>query len=282
MRGEKLPVPHRGAKRKSGARRRVERPARRHRPPEHRVPTPPWWGRLGPCSLSWRVLPRATSWLHRSDRPQVEPLVERVLPAVTATFLPGAGTLSIFGDALDNTIPVSRDAAGQILVNGGAVNVVGGTPTVANVSLIQVFGQAGNDTVTLDEANGALPKANLFGGTGGVGQGGGLFASAVSLSLHSDVFSSDTATGGAGGAGGTVFGTGGAGGAGQGGGVFASAGHYAQPHRRPLRFRHGDRRRRRHGGARRLRLQQQRRRCRWRCGPGRRPLCQRPSHAHDH
>jgi Ca2+-binding RTX toxin-like protein len=51
-------------------------------------------------------------------------------------------------------------------VNGGAVNVVGGTPTVANVSLIQVFGQAGNDTITLDEANGALPKANLFGGAG--------------------------------------------------------------------------------------------------------------------
>jgi len=55
---------------------------------------------------------------------------------------------------------------GQILVNGGAVNVVGGTPTVANLSLIQVFGQAGNDTITLDEANGALPKANLFGGAG--------------------------------------------------------------------------------------------------------------------
>jgi hypothetical protein len=43
-------------------------------------------------------------------------------------------------------------------VNGGAVNVVDGTPTVANVSLIQVFGQAANDTITLDEANGALPK----------------------------------------------------------------------------------------------------------------------------
>jgi hypothetical protein len=78
-----------------------------------------------------RVLPRATSRLHRSDRPQVEPLVERVLPAVTATFLPGAGTLSIFGDALDKTTTVSRDAAGQILVNGGAVNVLGGTTTVA-------------------------------------------------------------------------------------------------------------------------------------------------------
>src|SRR5262249_35488801 len=46
------------------------------------------------------------------------------------------------------------------------VAVLGGTPTVANMALIQVFGQAGNDTITLDEANGALPAANLFGGDG--------------------------------------------------------------------------------------------------------------------
>ena len=37
---------------------------------------------------------------------------------------------------------------------------------MANTSLIQVFGQAGNDTLTLSEANGALPAANLFGGAG--------------------------------------------------------------------------------------------------------------------
>jgi Ca2+-binding RTX toxin-like protein len=86
--------------------------------------------------------------------------------AVTASFLPGAGTLSVFGDNLDNTITTSRNAAGTILVNGGAVAVQGGTPTVANTALIQVFGQGGNDTITLDQANGALPRANLFGGTG--------------------------------------------------------------------------------------------------------------------
>src|SRR5262245_60301236 len=128
-------------------------------------------------ALSWlrRLLKRKSGPVSRAGRkkpgharfiPAVEPLAERILPAVTATFLPGAGTLSIFGDAQDNTITVSRDAAGRILVNGGAVNVLGGTPTVANVSLIQAFGQAGNDVITLDEANGALPKANLFGGAG--------------------------------------------------------------------------------------------------------------------
>ena len=77
--------------------------------------------------------------------------------AVTGTFTPSAGILSTFGDTLDNNMTVSRDAAGKILVNGGAVAVLGGTPTVANTSLIQVFGQGGDDIITLDEANGALP-----------------------------------------------------------------------------------------------------------------------------
>jgi Ca2+-binding RTX toxin-like protein len=84
--------------------------------------------------------------------------------AVTASF--ANGTLSVTGDSLDNNIQVSRNAAGQILINGGAVPVIGGTPTVANVAQIQVFGLGGNDTITISEVNGALPKANLFGGGG--------------------------------------------------------------------------------------------------------------------
>jgi Ca2+-binding RTX toxin-like protein len=124
----------------------------------------------------------ATAWLNRvlKGKPRrlsgiprrvrfllaLEPLNDRILPSVTASFIPAAGVLSVFGDSQDNTIVISRNAAGQILVNGGAVAVHGGTPTVANVSLIQAFGQAGNDTITLDEANGALPSANLFGGDG--------------------------------------------------------------------------------------------------------------------
>jgi Ca2+-binding RTX toxin-like protein len=85
---------------------------------------------------------------------------------VTASFIPSSGVLSVFGDQQDNNIVVSRNAAGSILVNGGAVSIVGGAPTVANTALIQVFGQAGNDHISLDEANGALPAANLFGGAG--------------------------------------------------------------------------------------------------------------------
>jgi Ca2+-binding RTX toxin-like protein len=87
--------------------------------------------------------------------------------AVTSVFASSSGgILSVFGDGLDNGATLSRDAAGKILVNGGAVSVAGGTPTVANTSLIQVFGQGGNDTITLNESNGALPRANLFGGAG--------------------------------------------------------------------------------------------------------------------
>jgi Ca2+-binding RTX toxin-like protein len=95
-----------------------------------------------------------------------EPLEERLALAVTASFTPSSQTLTVFGDSLANNITLSRNAAGAILVNGGAVAVKGGTPTVANVALIQVFGQGGNDTITLSETVGALPRANLFGGAG--------------------------------------------------------------------------------------------------------------------
>jgi Ca2+-binding RTX toxin-like protein len=88
------------------------------------------------------------------------------MPAVTASFSAQTGVLSVFGDAQDNSIEISRNAAGAILVNGGAVTIVGGTPTVANTALIQAFGQSGNDTITLNQASGALPAANLFGGSG--------------------------------------------------------------------------------------------------------------------
>src|SRR5262249_22685605 len=99
-------------------------------------------------------------------RPALEYLDERIVPAVTASFSPDAGVLSVFGDAQNNTIVLSRDTAGHLLVNGGAVAIQGGSATVANTALIQVFGGDGNDTISLDETNGALPAANLFGGNG--------------------------------------------------------------------------------------------------------------------
>ncbi len=86
--------------------------------------------------------------------------------AIRSRSIPGAGILFTDGDALDNNIAISRNAAGTILINGGAVPVLGGTPTVANTGLIQVFGLGGNDIITLNETNGALPRAHIFGGAG--------------------------------------------------------------------------------------------------------------------
>jgi Ca2+-binding RTX toxin-like protein len=96
----------------------------------------------------------------------MESLEQRFQLSVSAMFVPPSGTLMILGDAADNTIVISRDAAGKILVNNGAVPVLGGTPTVANTVQISAFGLGGNDNISLNEANGALPKANLFGGSG--------------------------------------------------------------------------------------------------------------------
>ena len=86
--------------------------------------------------------------------------------ATTATFAAGSGALSEFGDAANNSLITSRDSTGRILVKNGAVPIVGGTQTIANTSFIQAFGLDGNDTIALDETNGALPAAELFGGNG--------------------------------------------------------------------------------------------------------------------
>jgi Ca2+-binding RTX toxin-like protein len=86
--------------------------------------------------------------------------------AITANFSLTSGLLSVLGDTLDNSVTVGRDAAGQILINGGAISIAGGLSTVANTTVIEAFGQSGNDTLSLDETNGALPSAQLFGGDG--------------------------------------------------------------------------------------------------------------------
>src|ERR1700712_2524213 len=85
--------------------------------------------------------------------------------AITASFSSN-GLLSIFGDANKNSVVVSRDAAGRLLINGGAVKILGGTATVANTITIQMFGLDGNATIAVDESNGAMPAVTMFGGNG--------------------------------------------------------------------------------------------------------------------
>src|SRR5688572_6378460 len=86
--------------------------------------------------------------------------------SVTGTYVPASSLLTVSGTNAANTIEISRNAAGELLVNNGASPIVGGTPTVANTALISVYGQGGDDVITLNQANGALPAANLFGGAG--------------------------------------------------------------------------------------------------------------------
>jgi Ca2+-binding RTX toxin-like protein len=86
--------------------------------------------------------------------------------SLSGNFNPVTGVVTVFGDSAKNTVTLSRDAAGNILINGGAVPIIGGKPTVASTSLIQVFGLAGNDIISIDEINGAMPQALSFGGDG--------------------------------------------------------------------------------------------------------------------
>src|SRR5262245_64473519 len=72
---------------------------------------------------------------------------------VSSRFNPATGVLTATGDNHDNTITVSHDAAGAILINDGAVPIVGGTPNVANTTQIQLSGRGGDDVITADSSS---------------------------------------------------------------------------------------------------------------------------------
>jgi Ca2+-binding RTX toxin-like protein len=99
--------------------------------------------------------------LHRDEQ---SIRVDIVVPTVMAVF--ANGVLTVSGDDNDNRLIVSGDALGTIVVKGGAISIIGGPATTNNTSLIQAFGFGGNDTITIDDANGPMPSANLFGGDG--------------------------------------------------------------------------------------------------------------------
>jgi len=95
--------------------------------------------------------------------------------AIKAKFT--AGVLSVTGGSGDDAIAITRDAAGQILINGGAISAQSaqeGQPTLTNANRIVVVGGNGNDTISLDNIAPpagqalpqALPPATLFGGNG--------------------------------------------------------------------------------------------------------------------
>jgi Ca2+-binding RTX toxin-like protein len=85
---------------------------------------------------------------------------------ISAHFDNGQGILTVVGDNADNRITVGRDASGTINVNNGDVRIRGTRATVDNVGVIRIFGSGGNDALAIDEANGSLPAALMFGGSG--------------------------------------------------------------------------------------------------------------------
>jgi Ca2+-binding RTX toxin-like protein len=109
-------------------------------------------------------------------RPRLAALAVLALPGASLLITPVAhaapisavftqGVLVVNGDATDNTIVVSRTSSGKLQVNGGAVKVKG-NPTFANTTRVQLFGQGGNDVLRIDELNGPMPPADLFGAAG--------------------------------------------------------------------------------------------------------------------
>ena len=99
-------------------------------------------------------------------RARAESAIQVPISPLSAVYSPDTGDLDITCSSGNDTIFVSRDAAGQISVNGGAIPIARGPATVANTVEIDVYGQDGDDHLTIDRANGLLPPSQLYGGPG--------------------------------------------------------------------------------------------------------------------
>ena len=86
--------------------------------------------------------------------------------SLNGKFLAHAKLLLFQGSGAGDFLVIGRDATGHILANGGATPIYGGVATIDNVSLIEAHGNNGDDTIRLDETNGSLAPAHVFGGNG--------------------------------------------------------------------------------------------------------------------
>ena len=82
--------------------------------------------------------------------------------SIHSRFQPSQNRVLVTSDDGDNNVTISRDAGSHLFANGEAIDGA----TVQNTDLIRVIGGDGNDVIALDETNGALPAAELFGGAG--------------------------------------------------------------------------------------------------------------------
>jgi Ca2+-binding RTX toxin-like protein len=141
---------------------------------------------------------RARNSVVRAVESAFEPLESRRLYSVSASA--AGGVLTVLGDNGNNAITVSRDLAGNLLVNNGAVAITGSPATVATITSIHVSGLDGNDNIALDETNGVLPAASISGGNGNDTVTGGSGADVLNGDAGNDVLfgkaGNDTLNGG--------------------------------------------------------------------------------------
>jgi Ca2+-binding RTX toxin-like protein len=161
---------------------------------KNRIQSPP------PSPARTRARSAAAALRRAADNALVQPLEPRRLCSVTATS--AGGILTVVGDANANAITVSRNAAGTLFVNAGAVPIAGAPATVTTIQSIRVSGLGGNDTLLIDETNGALPKASLSGGDGNDTFTGGSGADTLNGDFGNDALlgkaGNDTLSGGVG------------------------------------------------------------------------------------
>jgi Ca2+-binding RTX toxin-like protein len=141
---------------------------------------------------------RKAAAVARASENVFEPLESRRMYSVSANS--AGGVLTVTGDNAPNTITVSRDVAGNLLVNNGAVAITGSPANVGTITSINVSGLDGNDNISLDETNGALPAASISGGNGNDTITGGSGADVLNGDAGNDVLfgkaGADTLNGG--------------------------------------------------------------------------------------
>jgi Ca2+-binding RTX toxin-like protein len=81
-------------------------------------------------------------------------------------FVPETGVLTVVGTEGADSFVVGTTANGNIVVNGGAVAIAGGTPTLANTVLVVLQGLGGDDQLVISSVGGPLPDARISGGPG--------------------------------------------------------------------------------------------------------------------
>ena len=104
--------------------------------------------------------------LFDADGRRVQEVVHLAVRVESITAVFDGGTLTVTGDDQDNSIVVSRDLAGNLLVNGALVPLDGGVASVDNTSLIRIIGLKGNDELRLDNSTGVNTPANIIGNEG--------------------------------------------------------------------------------------------------------------------